>query len=51
MSSDHPPYPGFKFHYPGKESEHDGGTMSDHLHGLVETIVGSFPIKDSHAQQ
>ena len=51
MSSDHPPYPGFKFQYPGKESEHDSGTMPDHLRGLVKTIVGSFPIEDPHAQQ
>ena len=51
MSSDHPPYPGFKFHYPGKEMERDGGTMPDRLRGLVETIVGSLPIEDPYAQQ
>ena len=51
MSFDHPPYPGFKFHYPGKKPKRDGGTMPDRLGGLVQTIVGSFPVKDPHAQQ
>ena len=51
MSSNHPPYPGFKFHYPGKESERDGSTMPNRLHGFVKTIVGSLPIEDPHAQQ
>ena len=51
MSFNHPPYPGFKLHYPGKETKCDGGTMPDRLHGLVKTIVGSFPIEDPHTQQ
>ena len=50
MSFDHPPYPGFKFHYPGEELKHDGGTMPDHLGSLVKTIVRSLPIEDPHAQ-
>ena len=51
MSFNHPPYPGFKLHYPRKETERDGGTMPDHLCGLVKTIVGSLPVKDPHVQQ
>ena len=51
MSSDHPPYPGFQFHYPGKEPKRDGGPMPDRLRCLVKTIVGSLPIEDPHAQQ
>ena len=51
MSFDHPPYPGFKFHYPGKELKCNSGTMPDHLHSLVETIIWSLPIKDPHTQK
>ena len=50
-SSDHPPYPGFKLHYPGKETECDSGTMPDCLCGLVKMIVGSLPIEDPNTQQ
>ena len=50
-SFDHPPYLGFKFHYPGKEPKRDGGTMPDHLSGLVQTIIWSLPIEDPHTQQ
>ena len=28
----------------------NGGTMPDRLHSLVETIIGSFPVEDPHAQ-
>ena len=35
MSFDHPPYLGFKFHYPGEEPKHNGGTMPDRLGSLV----------------
>ena len=31
--------------------KHDGGTMPDRLRGLVEMIVGSFPVEDPHMQQ
>ena len=51
MSFDHPPYPGFKLHYPGKETKHNGGTMPDHLHSLVKMIIWSLPVEDPHAQQ
>ena len=51
MSFDHPPYPGFKLHYPGKETKCNGGTMPDCLHSLVKTIVGSLPVKHPHVQQ
>ena len=51
MSFDHSPHPGFKFHYPGKEPERDGGSMPDHLSGLVKMIVRSLPVEDPHAQQ
>ena len=50
-SFDHLPYPGFKFHYPGKEPEHDGSPMPDCLRCLMETIVGSFPVENPHMQQ
>ena len=46
----HSPHLGFKFHYPGKEPECDGGPMPDCLYGLVKTIVWSFPIEDPHMQ-
>ena len=51
MSFGHPPHPGFKLHYPGKETKCNGSTMPDHLCGLVKTIVGSLPVEDPHAQQ
>ena len=51
MSFDHPPYLEFKFRYPGKETKCDGGTMPDRLRSLVETIIGSLPVEDPHAQQ
>ena len=51
MSFNHPPYLGFKFHYPGKEPKCDGSSMPDCLGSLVQTIVGSLPIEDPHAQQ
>ena len=51
MSFDHPPYLGFKLHYPGKEPKRDGGTMPDCLGRLVKMIVGSLPIEDPHVQQ
>ena len=51
MSFDHPPYPGFKLHYPVKEIKHDGGTMPDHLRSLVETVIRSLPVEDPHVQQ
>ena len=51
MSFSHPSHPGFQFQYPGEKPKHDGGTMPDCLGCLVETIVGSFPIKDPHVQQ
>ena len=51
LSSNRLPYLGFKLHYPGKEMKRDGGTMPDRLCGLVETIVGSLPVEDPHAQQ
>ena len=50
MSFGHPSHPGFKFHYPGEKSKSDGSSMPNRLSGLVETIVGSFPIEDPHAQ-
>ena len=50
-SFDHSPHPGLKFHDPREETKHDGGTMPNRLRGLVETIVGSFPVEDSHVQQ
>ena len=50
MSFDHPPYLGFEFHYPGKETKRNGGTMPDCLCGLVKTLVWSLPVEDPHAQ-
>ena len=50
-SSDHPPYLGFKFQYPGKEPKRDGSPMPDCLCCLVKTIVGSLPIENPDAQQ
>ena len=51
MSFNHPPYLGFKFHYPGKESKCNGGTMPDRLCSLVETIIWSLPIEGPHVQK
>ena len=31
--------------------KHNGGTMPDHLRSLVETVIGSLPVKDPHVQQ
>ena len=51
MSFGHSPHLGLKFHYPGEETKCNGGTMPDRLCSLVETIVGSLPVEDPHAQQ
>ena len=51
MSFGHPSHPGFKFQYPGEKPERNGGSMPDCLSRLVETIVGSLPVEDPHAQQ